>query len=190
MSMIAGTENGAASSGQTGPAPRYTLRNYRTMAKIFHWTTAILVVFMVASGVTMKQLGSGWFADLLFTMHKATGALILCLVVLRIIYRVFRPDPAWRPEQHRRPTVHWLLYGLIIVVPLLGWAGISDYGAREIFGGYSLPAIWPEGAGYSHILFEAHAYIAFTMLVIVALHIGIAMQDHMMRSRTDAGDDD
>jgi cytochrome b561 len=70
-----------------------------------------------------------------------------------------------------------------MLVPLLGWAGISDFGAREIFPGYSLPAIWPEGAGYDELLLRWHAYFAFGLLALVALHIGIAMQDYMTDER-------
>jgi cytochrome b561 len=68
-----------------------------------------------------------------------------------------------------------------VVVPLIGWAGISDFGAREIMPGYSLPAIWPERAGYADLLFKLHAYLAFALLALVAVHIGVAMQDYMMR---------
>ena len=80
------------------------------------------------------------------------------------------------------PFLHWLLYAVIILVPLAGWAGISDFGAREIFPGFTLPAIWPERAGYADALFTFHAYLAFGLLALVALHIGIATQDYMMRA--------
>ena len=86
--------------------------------------------------------------------------------------------------------IHWILYGAIILMPLLGWTGISDYGrqsvlGRELFFGYSLPPIWPEGAGYYNILLEAHGYLAFAMLALVAIHIGMAIQDHVMRLQSD-----
>jgi cytochrome b561 len=168
----------------------HAVRPYRLAAKIFHWATALLIVFMVASGITMKQLGSGEAMDFIFTLHKTTGALIVVMVLGRFAYRVFSPDKSWQPERYRRPFIHWLLYALLIIVPLLGWAGISDYGARGIFFGLSLPAIWPEGAGWADFLFESHAYAAFGMLVVVALHIGMAVQDHMTRSRWDAAEED
>jgi cytochrome b561 len=168
----------------------YAVRPYRLAAKIFHWTTAVLILFMVASGITMKQLGAGPVMDFTFTLHKTTGALIVVLVLFRFVYRILRPNPDWRPHAHRRPFIHWLLYALLIFVPLLGWAGISDYGAREIFFGLSLPSIWPERAGWYGFLFEAHAWAAFAMLVIVALHIGMAVQDHMTRSRWDPVEED
>jgi cytochrome b561 len=173
-----------------GETVRYAVRPYRTAARVFHWTTAILIVFMVASGVTMKQLGSGATMDFIFTLHKTTGALIVVLVLARLAYRVLRPDPAWRPDNFRRPWIHWGLYALLLVVPLLGWAGISDFGARQIFFGLSLPSIWPEGAGWATFLFESHAYAAFGMLVVVAIHIGMAMQDHLMRSRVEVTEED
>ncbi len=169
------------------PARSYALRTYRMPAKAMHWITAVLVFAMFASGVLAKQLGGGTLADWLMSLHKLTGALTLLLIVARVLYRVTRSMPEWRLQAHRRPVLHWVLYGLAALVPLLGWAGISDFGAREIFSGYSLPQIWPEGLGYDGPLLQAHAYAAFGLLALVAVHIGIAIQDAMTERRL--GDD-
>jgi cytochrome b561 len=91
------------------------------------------------------------------------------------------PQNSDRPSS--RPLLHWTLYGVVLMVPLLGWAGISDFGSREVFPGYSLPAIWPEGAGYDMLLLQWHAYFAFGLLALVALHIGVAIQDYMIGIR-------
>ena len=161
----------------------YSIRQYRMPAKVMHWVTALLVFAMFGSGVIAKQLGGGALADMLMSLHKLTGALTLALIVARLIYRVTRPMLEWRLQAHRRPVLHWTLYGVAVLVPLLGWAGISDFGAREVFPGYSLPAIWPEGAGYDGLLLQFHAYFAFGLLALVALHIGIAIQDYMTDRR-------
>src|SRR5690606_11362523 len=71
--------------------PRYAIRTYRLPAKVFHWVTAALVLFMVTTGVTMKQLGSGPVADSLFAIHKTTGVLVLAVVLLRLLYRIVMP---------------------------------------------------------------------------------------------------
>jgi cytochrome b561 len=157
------------------------LRRYRGLAKVFHWLTAALVLALVAAGVVMKQLGEGPLADTLYGLHKLFGALTLTLVLIRVSYRLTGLEPAGVAST-RRPTVHWLLYAIIVAVPLLGWAGISAFDAREIFFGYSLPAIWPAGSSYADLLMELHAYLAFAMLALVALHIGNALQDYMMRA--------
>jgi len=189
MSMTAGAREERTQEDRGSALPRYTIRTYRLPSKVFHWVTAALVLFMVTSGVTMKQLGSGPVADMLFLIHKTTGVLTLSVILLRFLYRVLMPDPGADREDYRRPTLHWMLYAALIAMPLLGWAGISDFGSRGILFGYELPPIWPQGAGYWSILLEAHAYLAFGMLALVALHIGVAMQDHMMRAR-EAKDED
>lgn len=187
--MSIATESGADASSVAQMRTNHAVRPYRLSAKIFHWVTAVLVVFMIVSGVMMKQLSDSAPFDI-YTLHKATGALIVVLVLGRLGYRVLSPDPSWKTERYRRPYFHWMLYGFLILVPFLGWAGISDFGAREIYFGFSLPAIWPHGLGWSDFLFESHAYAAFGMLVLVAVHIGMAVQDHMTRSRWDAPEED
>lgn len=186
MSTMADSESDGMRDEAGSAAPRYSIRNYRMPAKVFHWTTAVLILLMVASGVSMKQLGDGAAADVLFNLHKTTGVIVLFVVLLRIVYRVSRPEPGERNEIYRRPLLHWVLYGALIAMPLLGWAGISDFGSRGILFGYSLPAIWPEGAGFAELFLDTHGYLAFALLALVALHIGIAMQDHLMRARSAA----
>lgn len=183
MTMVAGRDELRTREDAGASLPRYTIRTYRLPAKVFHWVTACLVLVMVSTGVTMKQLGEGPVADFLFNLHKTTGIVTLSVVLLRLIYRVVMPDPGAGRENYRRPVLHWILYGALILMPLLGWSGISDFGSRGILFGLELPAIWPEGAGYADLLLQVHAYLAFGMLALVALHIGIAMQDHMTRDR-------
>lgn len=188
MSLITGTREERLHEDRGTALPRYTIRTYRLPAKVFHWVTAVLVLFMVTSGVTMKQLGSGPLADLLFSTHKTTGILTLSVVLLRFVYRVLMPDPGTGREDYRRPTLHFMLYGALLAMPMLGWAGVSAFGSRGILFGLELPSIWPQGSPWADFLLETHAYLAFGMLALVALHIGIAMQDHMTRAR-DAAED-
>ena len=47
--------------------------------------------------------------------------------------------------------------------------------AACIFG-MTLPAIWPEGAGYAATLFTAHAWLAFSLIALVGVHIGRGAQ--------------
>jgi cytochrome b561 len=162
------------------PAP---MRTYRMPAVIMHWLTALLVFCMIASGVIAKQLGEGDLANTLMSLHKLAGFATLVLIVLRVLYRAFSAAPEWGVRLQRRPALHWGLYAVVIIVPLLGWAGISDFGAREVAFGIVLPPIWPEGAGYDEILLRVHAYAAFALLALVALHVGVAIQDTMTAGR-------
>jgi cytochrome b561 len=170
------------------PTRRATVGVYRMPAKVFHWVTVGLVVFMVSSGVVAKQLGDGDIANTMFSIHKLTGVLTLMIIVLRLGYRMFRSMPELRFRPRSRAALHLSLYVVILLVPALGWAGISDFGAREIFPGISLPQIWPEGAGYDELLLHWHAYLAFALLALVAVHIGVALQDYMAVERSSNSD--
>jgi cytochrome b561 len=163
-------------------AQRSAIQSYRLPAKLLHWLTVALVVFMVSSAVIAKQLNGGPWSDTLFMLHKTTGIITLAVVLMRLLYRIVQWLIAPQPSQPSRIALHWLLYATVIAVPLAGWAGISDFGSREIFPGFTVPAIWPEHAGYADALFTVHAYLAFGLLALVALHIGIATQDYMTRA--------
>ncbi|MFM9972945.1 MAG: cytochrome b [Beijerinckiaceae bacterium] len=165
----------------TGP-----VRIHLPVAKFLHWALAVVVVMLVTSGIVMKQLGEGPVSDQLYTLHKTAGATALLLIVLRIVYRLAASIAGrWRSGAGSQ-AIHYILYVAMLLVPLLGWAGVSDFGARGIVFGYSLPMIWPEGAGYADRLFAAHAYLSFGLLALVAVHIGVAIEDYVMRGRAAA----
>jgi cytochrome b561 len=119
---------------------RYAIRSYRLPAKVFHWLTIALVVALVSSAVIAKQLNDGYWSDTLFMLHKTAGIITLAVVLMRLCYRLVQ---SWTARQQRQPArasrtaLHWLLYAIIILVPLAGCAGISDFGAREIFPGFT-----------------------------------------------------
>lgn len=164
-----------------GPA-----RIHLPVAKALHWSLAVFVMLLVTSGVVMKQLGEGLVSQQLYTLHKTVGAMALLLIVMRIAYRLWASITGrWRSGAGSQ-AIHYILYVAMLLVPLLGWAGVSDYGARGIVFGYSLPMIWPEGAGYAEKLFAAHAWLSFGLLALVTIHIGVAVEDYVMRGKAAA----
>lgn len=151
------------------------------VAQALHWLTAALVLALFATGVMMKQLGEGPAADLLYLCHKTTGAALLCLVLIRIGYRLFAHATArWQKGAASRP-VHALLYLGLLIVPLLGWAGASGFGARQLFFGLTLPEIWSPEAGHAELLLTSHAWLAFGLIALVVIHIGVALGDYLTR---------
>lgn len=164
------------------PARRIDAHAFPLVAKVLHWSTAVLVLAMFCVGILMKELGSGPWADALMTFHKTAGFTLLLLVIARLAYRIVqRLSGRWSRSAGGR-AVHLILYGMLVAIPLLGLAGVSDFGAREIYGGLSLPAIWPRGAGYADELFRGHAILAFGLIGLVALHICLALDDYIRQA--------
>jgi cytochrome b561 len=152
-------------------------------AKLMHWMTAALVLLLFVFGILMTQIGGGPLADALYSAHKMMGVAVIALLVARLTYRgAATLAGRWRGEPLGR-AVHWLIYGLALLVGLLGWAGVSDFGARSVFFGLSLPSIWPEGAGHSAWFFPAHAWLAFGLMALILIHIGMAVNDYVTRRR-------
>src|SRR3546814_10476605 len=87
---------------------------------------------MLFIGVGMVSTTSSTYS-LLLAIHKPLGAAILVLLVLRIAVRLRHrppPLPADLPTSQRRAATfsHWLLYALMLAMPLSGWAMLSAAG--------------------------------------------------------------
>lgn len=184
------TAGGERESGRGAPVGRAEATVFSPVphpAKILHWLTAAAVLALFVTGVMMKQIGDGATADALHRFHKSIGAGVLGLVAIRLGYRLFaQASGRWHRKVASRP-VHVVLYGMLILVPLLGWAGVSDFGARDVLFGLSLPAIWPEGAGHADRLFLSHAWLAFAVIALVVVHVGFALGDYLRRGADEAG---
>ncbi|HSH38885.1 MAG TPA: cytochrome b/b6 domain-containing protein, partial [Chthoniobacterales bacterium] len=90
----------------------------------------MILLIMIPAGLTMTRLGEGETTNRLYELHKSFGLIIFGLAVVRVVLRWIRgappvePDvPAW--QRSAAYASHYALYGLIILVPLTGWAATS-----------------------------------------------------------------
>jgi cytochrome b561 len=76
---------------------------------------------------------------------------------------------------------HWALYGLMLAIPLTGWAMVSSsvYGLPTIvFGWFE----WPHLPGLAanvlvhEVAEEAHWYLALALLFLLTAHIGAVVK--------------
>ena len=76
--------------------------------------------------------------------------------------------------------VHWMLYVLLIAVPIAGYFAISYGRYLEVFG-IPLPAITEKNMDMSKEIFEWHETGAFLILAFVTLHILAAIYHKFIR---------
>jgi cytochrome b561 len=162
---------------------------YSPTARRFHWWTFALLAIQVPLGFYMfYRAGVTNFdalTDTMYSTHKALGLVILALVVMRLLYRLVHGAPADEPTLERWQKVaahatHWSLYLLLILVALLGWLGISLYGAREIFGLVSIPALAAPNREAADLVLNLHGLVANLILVLVGVHVGAAVVLHYL----------
>lgn len=153
---------------------------YTPVARTLHWIVAVLILGLIPVGILMGQMEASPLQDRLYNLHRSTGALILPLAIIRLVYRLTHPLPAI--QKLAAESVHWGLYALIIVQPLVGWAATSAYRAPIIiYGLFELPPILAENRALSEQLFTVHRVLGILMALMVLAHIGAALFHHFVR---------
>ncbi|MGH8179305.1 MAG: cytochrome b [Steroidobacter sp.] len=159
---------------------------YGVVAQLFHWTIVALIVtqFVLANKAGDLPLGAAKLATL--AQHKSVGITILGLAILRLLWRLLGTAPALPATtprwQHRfAHASHFLLYALLLIIPMLGWLMSS---ARNFpvswFGFVTLPDfIAPNKAAFD-FLRDAHEVAAKTLFVVALVHIAAALKHHFI----------
>jgi cytochrome b561 len=166
---------------------------YSPIARALHWIIVVLIAVQFTMGIIMADEAPqpNFWASLsdalaFYSAHKLLGIVLLLLVIARLAYRLGRGVPPAEPTlatwQHEMSAlVHGWLYFLLLLVPLLGWIGISLYPALTVFGWFSLPALTAPDRPLSVPVFAAHEIAAFALLALVGLHVTAALYHHFIR---------
>lgn len=119
-----------------------TANSYGSVAKWLHWLTALLIL---AAYVVIYYLD--WVLDmkgpqrtLFLQLHKCIGFSVLIFVLLRLYWRFTNPQPALPQSMPKWQVTashvsHFLLYFLLIAMPVTGYIGNSngvDYGLFKV----------------------------------------------------------
>lgn len=158
--------------------------DYGSMAKMLHWLILGLLVAQYGVAWTMPEIHRGTQPDELISLHLSIGILILCLIVLRTIWRFSHPLPLIAdnvPDWQRLAAqiVHGILYLLLVAMPLMGWANASARGWRMVFFGFvPLPPILPTGSPLGRELGDLHVLASYALLAFVGLHTAAALYHH------------
>ena len=166
-------------------------RVYSPVARMLHWITAAAVLAMIPVGLAMSYRGNVlniWdgLTNGLYSAHKLTGFLLLWLMAGRLAYRLMHGAPPDEPtlawwQKAVSHLVHWLLYGLLLVVPLLGWIGVSLFPALTIFNLFDLPALAAPDEEAAKRVLAIHGWLAILLAALVCGHIGAALFHYFIR---------
>jgi cytochrome b561 len=170
---------------------------YSSVAITLHWLIALGIIANIALGL--------YFADLprsdpdkffLTQTHKSIGLTILVLSLIRVAWRLMNPvpplpasmSPLMRFAAH---ATHFLLYVLIIAIPLSGWLLVSSspLGLPTMYFGWFA---WPELPYFSDLPRAAkkiwvrdfdtvHIYLAWSAIVLVTIHVVAALYHQFIR---------
>jgi cytochrome b561 len=147
--------------------------------RFLHWLMAAMVLTMLGIGIAMVASVADYHR--LIAMHRPLGILILILVVIRFVNRRFStlpPFPSSMSSQERlaASVSELLLYTLLFVQPLVGWAMLSA--ARYpilLFGSVHLPPILPHSVMLYAVLRRTHTVLAYLLVLTFIAHFGAVL---------------
>ncbi|MFI8381952.1 cytochrome b [Pseudomonas sp. NPDC079086] len=158
---------------------------YSLPARLLHWLMALLILAMLFIGVGMVSSLGPW-QHRLVSLHKGVGLVLLGLMLLRVVMRLRQSPPAlpanipaW--QQRLAHSAHGLLYGLMLALPLLGWAMQSAGGYPLVVLGWTLPAIAPQDVDLYAGLRRAHGWLAYLLFASILLHVAGALFHGLIR---------
>ncbi len=149
------------------------------LSRLLHWTMALLILAMLFIGAAMVSSLADYHR--LVALHRPIGILLLVLVAVRLINRLLSPPP---PLPAAMPPLlkvvahasHWLLYGLMFALPLVGWGMLSAAGYPiTLVGSIHLPPILPHDAAVYAVLRPAHTVLAYLLFLTFLAHLGAAL---------------
>ena len=160
--------------------------NFTGERKQFSWSMRVLHWLMAAMVLTMLGIGVAMVASLgdyhrLVSIHKPLGIAILIVVVIRYVNRQFSTLPAFPASMSPQERVmahasEILLYGLLFVLPLVGWGMLSA--ARYpivLCGSLHLFPILPHSVMLYAMLRKTHTILAYLLFLAFVAHFGAVL---------------
>lgn len=158
-------------------------QRYTYTAMLFHWLVAVLVVAAFTLGLVMTDIPGLTPTKLrYFSWHKWIGVTVLMLAVLRVLWRLFHPSPAYpdtmaRWQQRAANGLHILLYVLIFAVPLSGYFYSLASGVPVVYLGlFELPVLIDANPVLKPVLKGVHYWLNMLLAASVGVHVAAALK--------------
>lgn len=164
-------------------------QRYTRVAVGLHWLIALIVIGNLIGGLTIDILLDSANPAMVTTgrtimgLHKALGLSVIALTLVRIGWRLANPPPPLPAhmtplERRLAGLTHLAFYGLLLALPMTGWALVSTGKAPvpvSIFGLFDMPLL-PLSPSLHGTSGEGHELLGWVMVAMLALHILAAVK--------------
>lgn len=161
--------------------------SYGTIAKLFHWIIALAIISLITVGFTMSSMAPSPDKYELYGMHKASGVMVLMLVILRLIWKFSNKSvlpPAGFPKilALAAASGHFMLYAFMFMMPVSGLL-MSYFGGHDVnvFGMFTIEAVLEKNSQLSGLFHEIHTIGIWAFIAVIVMHVGAALYHHFIR---------
>jgi len=165
---------------------------YDSAAILLHWVIGLGIGVLIVLGLAMVHLpmpiGQKFW---LYQLHKSIGITVLLAVLLRVLWRLLHRPPALpeampAAEKTAAQASHFLLYALMLAMPLTGWAmvTVSPFNIPTVLYGV-IP--WPDMPVLSTLADKTtadavatflHHKLGYIFMALIGLHAAAALRHH------------
>jgi len=159
---------------------------YGTVARILHWTVALLVLLQIPAGIAMTSEPLAAWADPLYIFHKGSGSLLLVLVLARAAWRLTHrapPFPDYMPalEQRIAHATHVTIYVVLVVMVVSGYVRtVGDGFPIELLDALGVPPLIPYMPRLARAMLVVHQFAAVALVGLVAVHVSAVLRHQLI----------
>lgn len=157
---------------------------YHPLSKFLHWSVVFLVSIQFLTSFIMSGIGRNISPDSFLNLHMSFGVFVAPIAITLLIMRYVSPVedialPSLKLQDRLASAMHYILYILLVIIPLSGDAFASSHGVTvRVFGLFDLPSLFANGSSLGRTISEVHSFLAWTIGVLVLGHIIAALYHH------------
>ena len=149
----------------------------------FHWFIFLLVVVALGVIELKGQFIKGSEArELCKTIHGLLGQCIFIAMLLRLAIRWIYGRPALTQKnslfQILTEIMHWLLYALLIALPIMGFIFLQAGGKEVYFFNWAFPQFISPDPAIKKVFKESHEWLGNALYFFIGAHALVAMWHH------------
>lgn len=149
-----------------------------------HWIMALLIIGMLTVGLYMADLPLGPQKIKLYGWHKEVGFIVLALALFRLFWRLKNISPSLPIppiEKLLAKGMHWLLYVLMIAMPITGWLLTSAAGFPvSFFGLFTIPNLIADNEIHRELFETVHLWLGYALITAILLHTLAALKHYLI----------
>lgn len=150
-----------------------------------------MVLHWLIAGMVLLQFTWGWWMQTIpkfpvgprvdaYNLHKSIGLTILTLAILRLAWRLMHQPPALpampRWQERAARINHFMLYFLIVAMPVVGYLGSAFSGYPVRYFGWTLPSWSAKHEMLKDLMSDVHLALALVLAVSVLLHLAAVVK--------------
>ncbi|MFD1561181.1 cytochrome b [Paraburkholderia silviterrae] len=160
--------------------------HYGSIAQFFHWCTAILVLvaFMYGPGGPEHRVYSP-VHEFDRRLHETLGLSVCALTFVRLLWRTIytRPEvpPASRLMVAMATAVQWMLYLLLLALPMTAVIGAWLEGhSVTLVAGWEIPPLFATSHDVGGAIASIHKWLGDAIMWLAGLHAFAALFHHVI----------